>query len=97
MILLGVLPHAQLGVLEACSAVWSVHAAECLLPLVKVEHAILADVDGVEQILDDRVGGWLLSSKLVGLLDQLAEVSEGDTTILLKVKLYKNKKRVPPY
>ena len=62
-----VLPGAQLGRLEADPAVALVHAAESLLPLVQINHAILAHVDSVEQVLDDGVCGRLLISELVCL------------------------------
>ena len=58
-----------------------------------VQHAILADVDRVEQVFDDWVGWSLLTSQLVGLCDELAEVGEGDAAVLLKVELYRNKKK----
>ena len=54
---------------------------------MQINHAILAHIDGIEEVLNDGVGGRLLSSELVGLADKLAEIGERDATILLLVEL----------
>ncbi len=83
-----VLPRAQLGSPETNLAVSLLHAAESLLPLVQVKHAVLADVNGVEEVLDDRVGGDLLPGQLVGSGHQFAEVGKRNSAILLCIKLH---------
>ena len=59
---------------------------------MQVEHAVLSDIDGVEEVLDDRVGGDFLSSELVSFSHQLAEVSESNAAVLFSVELYAQKK-----
>ena len=87
LILTRVLPHVQRGGLEADLAATLLNTAEGLLPFVQVDHAIFAHIDSIEKILDDRVCRDLLSRKLMGLSDQLAKVSESDTSILLGIEL----------
>ena len=69
------------------------YAPEGLLPLMKVDHAILTDINRVEQVLNDGVGRDFLTGELVSLGDQLAEVSECNAAILLSIELFLQKKK----
>ena len=96
LILFWIFPHAQFCDFETDTAVRSLNASECLLPLVQVQHSVFANVNGVEQVFDHRVGGRLVSSKLVGFYNQLREVSKGDAAIFFEVKLQIWNKRKAP-
>ena len=63
------------------------NAAKGLLPLVQVKHAILADIDGIKEVLDDWVGRGLLAGKLVSFCHKFAEVGESDTAVFLDIEL----------
>ena len=87
-----VLPHVQRGRLKADLAAALVNASKCLLPLMQVKHTILSNIDGVEEVLDDRVCGDFLPRELVSFRHKLAEVSEGNTAILFSVELFAQKR-----
>ena len=59
---------------------------------MQVKHTVLSNIDGVEEVLDDRVCGDFLPRELVSFRHELAEVSEGNTAILFSVELYAQKR-----
>jgi len=83
-----VLPHVQRSRLKADLAASLFNTTKRLLPLMQVKHAVFSNIDCVEQVLNDRVGGHLFPSELVGFCYQLAKVSESDATILFSIKLH---------
>ena len=87
-----VLPHVQRGRLKADLAAALVNASKRLLPLMQVKHTVLSNIDGVEEVLDDRVSGDFLPRKLVSFRHELAEVSKGNAAILFGVELYAQKR-----
>mmetsp|Transcript_23065 Transcript_23065/g.22460 ORF Transcript_23065/g.22460 Transcript_23065/m.22460 type:complete len:385 (-) Transcript_23065:3826-4980(-) len=73
-VLPGVLPEGEWGGPDGELVAAFEDVSEGLLPLVHVEDAVLADVDGVEEVLDDRVRRHLLPRQLAQLDRQLAEL-----------------------
>ena len=54
---------------------------------MQIKHAILADIDGVKEVLDDRIGGGLFAGQLVSLGYKLAEVGESNAAVFLNIEL----------
>ena len=94
LLLLGQLLGELQGVGEEAGLLVGVQGVDLLVgdpegmqPFLHVDDVVLADVDQVEQVLDDGVGLLLRPGKLRELREQRFELVEGQSAVLLHVEL----------
>lgn len=85
--LLGIFPFFRGGWPQTESSLGPVHTAKRLLPLCKVDYAVLPNIDRLKQVFDHGEDWRLLVCQLVHFVDQATKVLERKLPFAVRVKL----------